>query len=334
MPVLYLVTAPPPVIEGTDAVFQEVVALCHAFGGKIVNLYPLKRPSRLFSPRLYGLHKLAKIRQLERQHKFNHLFCPVLIPLPLLLLLRNPVIQTVTGSLNGQRKPKSLAALKRLHRIVVSNDRDATILNKWGLSNYAIVPPGINIADFAAETLPLGGELILLMASAPWVKRQFELKGVDALIALAAKSSNLKLIFLWRGSLLDELEERVQRFGIADRVEIINRKVNIKDYLRKAHATVLLAKSGDIVKSYPHSLLESLMAGKPVILSDTIAMADMVRSHNAGIVVDEVNEPSLAAAVETLRRRYDELARNAMMLPRAQFSVASMIDNYRQIYGL
>jgi glycosyltransferase involved in cell wall biosynthesis len=334
MSILYLVSAPAPPMEGTDAVFQEVGALRDAFGGKIINLFPLARPTSLAPPQLYGWSKLAELRRLERDVKFNHLFYAAPYRLPVLRALRKPVVLTVTGSIKASAQPKNLAALNQLYRIVVSNERDAAILSAWGLSNYTIIPPGIDVSRFAPEELSLGSTLTLLTASAPWVERQFDLKGIDALLAIAAQRVDLKLMLLWRGRLVDALAARITRFGIAERAEIVNRKVDIREYLARAHATVLLAKSGDIVTSFPHSLLESLMGGKPVILSGTIAMADLVRRYDVGVVVDGVNVRSLAAAVETLRRRYDELVRNAARFPRERFSTASMIDNYRQLYGL
>lgn len=56
MSVLYLLTVPPPAIEGTEATLQEVSALQSAFAGKSVNLFPLKHPSGLLPKWLYGLH--------------------------------------------------------------------------------------------------------------------------------------------------------------------------------------------------------------------------------------------------------------------------------------
>ena len=139
---------------------------------------------------------------------------------------------------------------------------------------------------------------------------------------------------LWRGLLLDELRERIGRRGLEDRVEVVANRVAIDDYLRRAHAAVLLAKRGDIVKAYPHSLIESLVAGKPVILSDALPMADYVRQKGCGIVVDEVSSEALAAAVEALRRNYDELASKARSIGSHTFSQRAMIDAYRDLYGL
>ena len=274
MSILYLQTSPAPPIEGTDAVFQEIKALCAAFDGSTLNMYPGALPGRYLPAQLLGFHKLAEMRRRETQCRLNHLYFSVPYYFPVLRFLRKPIVYSVVASLTGRAKPRNLRQLGALHKIIVASDRDAEILDSWGLRNYAVVRPGVATGRLAPSELPLGDELVLLMASAPWVEEQFDLKGIDVLLDAVVAAPNLKLILLWRGLLLEELRERVARRDIADRVEIVTEHVSIGDFLARAHAGVLLAKRGDIVKSYPHSLIESLMAGKPVILTEAISMAE------------------------------------------------------------
>lgn len=334
MSVLYLLTAPPPPIEGTDAVFQEVTALRTAFHGDTFNLFPFARPSGRIPKWLYGLHAIGELRARERAHRLNHIYFAVPYVFPVLRALRNPLIYTITASCQRYPRPRNLARLRALHRIVVSNDRDATALESWGLTNVSIIPPGIDNTRITMRPLPLGEDLVLLMASAPWVARQFDLKGLDALLEAAARLPFLRLILLWRGLLLAELKERVQRVGLTGRVEIVDRKVDVNAYLARAHAAVLLAKEADIVKAYPHSLLEALVAGKPVITSARIPMADFVRQHRCGLAIEEVSSAALAAAIVDLRDNYASLAYNAAQAGPASFSLATLIDRHRYLYAL
>jgi glycosyltransferase involved in cell wall biosynthesis len=100
------------------------------------------------------------------------------------------------------------------------------------------------------------------------------------------------------------------------------------------HATVLPAKRSDIVKAYPHSLLESLVAGKPVILSDVLPMADFVRQHECGIVIEEVSAQTLVQAIGDLRASYESLAERARLMDPLSFSRNVMIECYRESYRL
>ncbi len=143
MPVLYLLTSPPPIIEGTDAAFQEVSALTTAFNGETVNLSPGRHLGRPYPPQLFGFHRLPEIRRLERRCEINHVFHSVPYQFPVLSFMRNPLVYTVLTSFQHLQKPPSLKWLTGLHRIVVSNARDADILKSWGLLNYSVVSPAI-----------------------------------------------------------------------------------------------------------------------------------------------------------------------------------------------
>jgi glycosyltransferase involved in cell wall biosynthesis len=74
---------------------------------------------------------------------------------------------------------------------------------------------------------------------------------------------------------------------------------------------VVLAETPKLVKAYPHSLLESLAAGKPILVSGVISMADYVSDTKCGVVVPELGLESLAVALETMMRDYNELQSNA-----------------------
>jgi len=334
MSVLFLLTSPEPVIEGTDAVFQEVAALKEAVGGEAVNLCPRKRPGEPFPPQLFGFQKLPRLWQAEKRCQINHLYFSVPYLFPVLRFLKNPVVFTIAASLAGRSPPAHIECLNALRRLVVSNERDAAVLRSWGMTNYAVVPPAIDAPELAPQALPLGREITLLMASAPWVEEQFDTKGVDVLLEAVARDPSIKLILLWRGLLLDELKARIIKLGVGNRVEVVPGRVDIGDYLKRAHATVLLPKRSDIVKAYPHSLIEALLAGKPVILTDALPMADYVRQTECGIVTGNVDAVSFLEAVEGLRRRYGTLAQNARAIEPDEFSTAAMVEKYRDIYRI
>ena len=110
--------------------------------------------------------------------------------------------------------------------------------------------------------------------------------------------------------------------------------MNVKDYLKRAHATVVLAENGGLVKSFPHSLIKSLVVGRPVLLTNTIAMADYVNSRQCGVVVEDMNIEVLSAAIGNLKRNYELFARNAAQIGRDEFSIDNLVENHRRLYGL
>jgi len=221
-----------------------------------------------------------------------------------------------------------------MERIVVSNRRDAAVLHAWGVKNYEIIPPGIDTSSLTPRYLPLDRELTLFMASSPWNLRQFESKGIDLLLKAAAQLPFLRLILLWRGVLADELARRVKRFGLTDKVEIIDRKVNVAEYIQRAHAAVLLCDNGRLVKSYPHSLIEALVAGKPVLISDAIAMAELVNERQCGVVIPKMNIGDLTSGIAMLMSNYRQFLRNAAKIEGDMFSIGAMLNNYRRLYKM
>jgi hypothetical protein len=59
----YLLTTPPPIVPGTDAVVQEVEALRRHFGGELVWMRPSWRARARYPRALLGLRCLRAIRE-------------------------------------------------------------------------------------------------------------------------------------------------------------------------------------------------------------------------------------------------------------------------------
>ncbi len=332
MSILYLLTSPEPVVEGTDAVFQEVQALQTAFSGERVNLFPLKSPSSLVPRYLYGFHQIRTIKHQEKKLKLNHTFSSTLYYFPVLRYMQHPIIYTIIASLQGQRRPTHIDTIKSLSHIVVSSERDQHILESWGMHHYSMIRPGIDTSGLFPHPLPIRNELTLLMASAPWEKAQFRSKGIDLLLEATVKPPFLKLILLWRGLLFEKLRKKINDYGITKRVEVINQKVNISDFLKRSHAAILISKYSNIVKAYPNSLIESLSTGKPSIVSDNIPIADYVTQKGCGIVVENFDIHSLIHSIHRLVENYHHLADHVTHTIDKDFSLNHMIEQYRRLY--
>jgi len=329
MPILYHLTSPPPPIPGTDAVFQDIEALRREFGGACLQMYPLRRPSRFFPKQLYGLGRGRALRQMEDAADAHHLFYATLYPFPWLRALKKPLIYTAAAGIG----PSPVAGGWRpsIHTVVSCNPRDAAVLRAVPGLRARIIRPGIDTLKFRPEALPLRGELILAVGSAPWTAAQFRTKGIDLLLD-AARTLPLRLVFLWRGLLAETLERRVSGRGLGHRVEIINRAADVNRVLAGVHAAAVLAAGDRLVKAYPHSLLESLAAGKPVVLSDCIPMADYVRETGCGTCVEALTAGALRAALLRLMDRYGECQAAAEARGRADFALGPMLQAYGEIY--
>jgi glycosyltransferase involved in cell wall biosynthesis len=330
MNILYYLTITPPVMPECDAVVQEIETLRKHFGGNLVYLNPNRHlPVRL--PRmLFGLHQLGQLRSREASVHLHHLFNPDLFPFPILRGFRRPVVYSLTGGVTDRRPNMTFFA--SLAAITVADERSLERLRSWGLDNIVLVRPGIDTSRFACFPLPLRSEVKLMVGSAPWTLAQFRLKGFEALLSVAQRFPRLHLVFLWRGILADELERRVRRMNLEGRVEILNRKVDVNEVLAGVHASITLATDPAIIRPYPHSLMESLAAGKPVVVSRCIPMADYVEQTGCGKVVEGADPNSLLATIEALADKYDSLQRAAQQVGQGDFTQQAMIASFGKVY--
>ena len=330
MHILYHLTILPPKMPECDAVVQEVEALRRHFSGEICYLnsnqhLPLHLP-RVF----FGIHKLKQIRGQETSLQLHHVFNPDPFPFPILRALRRPIVYSLTGGV-GKRKV-NVPFFASLAAVTVADERSLEYLGSLGLGNIVLVRPGIDTNRFTCSHLSLESEVRLMVGSAPGSQAQFRTKGVDALLSAAQRFPQLRLVFLWRGVLAEEMKRRVHRMSLENQVEILNRKVDVNKVLSGIHASVALATNPAIIRPYPHSLIESLAAGKPVIVSRCIPMTDYVERTGCGKVVENIDPTSILAAVESLVDEYDSLQKAARGVGQKEFAQQEMIASYQRVY--
>ena len=333
MSILYHLTIPRSAKPHLDAVVREAEFLRARFSGLIEYVNPALRPGSLYPERLYGMHALPRLRRMEDQVRLHHVFNPWLYRFPYLRWLRLPIVYSVTGSLGPRPELRNLSGLAELSRVVVNSQRDQLILAEAGLENVRIVRPGIDLSHFSPEPVPTGPGFTLLAGSAPWTRPQFISKGVDALLDAALARPDLRLVFLWRNLLTEEMKERVARRGLEERVEVIDRVVDVNQVLARVHAAVVLADDPTLVKGFPHSLLESLAAGRPVLVSKALSMASYVMEMGCGQVVHQVTAEEVLEALTRLEERYQASREAALRVGKRDFSRESMLEAYGRVYA-
>jgi len=333
MKILYLTTAPPPAITGTDAVFQEIAALLNNGNGDTLNLFPLKKPSRFIPKSLYGIHSLRRIDEINRNYNAFHVYNSELKIFPFLRKLQKPIIYSVVAGLGSQSRLPTKQDMRNIHTIVVSNERDRDILENRGIKNYRLIRTGIDIECFSKTPPPPLTEFTLLAGSAPWTKGQFKTKGINTLLEAASQIYNLKLILLWRGGHLNLLQEKIAKAGVQKSVEIINKKTDVAELMQRVHAATVLASSSKLVKAYPHSLLESLAAGRPVLVSRSIPMSDYVEKKRCGVVSESLNVTDLIQTIKHLKKNYTEISAQTAKTDTAIFSQQHLLKEYSNLYA-
>jgi glycosyltransferase involved in cell wall biosynthesis len=334
MSIAFLLPTPIPVEPEADAYAQEIAVLRQRFGGELLylnpnNYLPRHLPWQIPRP-FFGFHQLHRLRRLSKSCRLFQIYSPTLYPYPVLARLRRPVVYTLTGG--AERSLRDAAFFRRLAAVTVADEVSLERLRNAGLENVRLVHAGIDTARFEHHPAPADLKFHLLMASAPWTKPQFESKGVDALLQAAQRRPDLRLTFLWRGILTQEMLDRVRRAGLEDRVQVVDEQVDVNEILAGVHATVNLASSPDIVKAQPHSLLESLAAGKPVLVSRAIPFSAYVEKKRVGEIVEEVTPQAVLQALDRLREGYSACRSAAVIHGKTDFALEAMVSSFAEVY--
>ncbi|MBI3957869.1 MAG: glycosyltransferase, partial [Chloroflexi bacterium] len=243
---------------------------------------------------------------------------------------RRPLVYTITSGLAANQPISSF--FQRVSWVTVPDERSLACLRSAGILHSSVVRAGVDTSRFAHAPKPDEDEIRLLMGSAPWTEAQFRSKGVDALLDAVSREPRLHLVFLWRGVLTDAMMARVHRLGLQEQVTVLDRLVDVNQILAGVHAAIALADGPGIVKSYPHSLLDCLAAGKPVLVSRTIPMADYVMDTGCGEVVEEMTPAAILQAVERLLAEYPRRIEVAQAVGCRDFTQETMMEGYGQIY--
>jgi glycosyltransferase involved in cell wall biosynthesis len=330
---LFLLAAPPPPVPGTDAVQQEVEHLQSRFGGDIVHFGPSFRLQSYLPRSTYGWRDLYKIRKLEQRADLIHIYHSELYLFPISRCLRRPIVYTVLSGLQGQTKLPSTSRLEKLAAIAVPSHIDLDRLQQKGLENAHLVSPGIDLGRFDCGPPPPIGDFVLLAGSAPWTKKQFHTKGLETLLRVTQRIPKLRLVLLWRGRLAEEARRLIKFMGLEQRVEMVDYWVDVTQLYGRVHSAVVLADKPKLVRAFPHSLLEALACGRPVLVSDCIGMADYVADTGCGHVVRGLDEADLVQKIHWLEESYETVRNNALRVGKRDFSIEKLVASYGELYA-
>jgi glycosyltransferase involved in cell wall biosynthesis len=323
----HLATPPAPRPE-LDAAGQEIDSLRRSFGGPLKHLYPGARYRPWIRRRHLRRQQIDEWLALDRAVDLHHVVSDRALDYPVLAKLRCPVVFRL---LTPVQDLATLARLARYGSIVVSAAAEAERLRRLTGVPAVAIPPGIELERFADVAPPPTGPFTVLFGSAPWTRRQFVTKGLDPLLQALGERPEMRLIILWRGVLRSTLEARLRAAGLAARTEVLAERVKPEEVLARAHAAVLVPSSPRVVKAFPHSLLEALAAGRPVLTSDQLALADWTEERGCGLVVPPTAD-GIGRGLDRLAADYGAFRRATTALDMSAFSVSRCVATYRDLY--
>lgn len=151
-------------------------------------------------------------------------------------------------------------------------------------------------------------------------------KGVDHLITALQHIPDVRLIVAGEGELLGSLQEQAAASGLTERVTFLGKISRDKLALYMKAADYVALYSG--YEGLSHTLLESLLAGTPVIASDKGGNPEVVQHNVNGLLVPYVDVNALTATLQAAFRPGERtrLAANSHT-GRERFQFATMVQH-------
>jgi glycosyltransferase involved in cell wall biosynthesis len=145
----------------------------------------------------------------------------------------------------------------------------------------------------------------------------------DAFSRILAEDPDCCLLVVGTGGLRDELERQARSLGAA--VRFLGHRDDIPAVLDAAEVTMVTS----FREGMPHVILESMVAGTPVVATRAAGIPELIENERDGLIVP-MHDPrgTAQAALRILRDRElaHRLAANAGRRVRAEFSLDLMID--------
>jgi glycosyltransferase involved in cell wall biosynthesis len=320
---------------GMEAVSWEIQALHDHFEGS--RIYNVSRevvwrssPERVDLPHgLYPLHAAALLGARKRAavHAVSGSWRPVAAMAPFLPV---PTVVTVTDVF-PREDPASLRGLNRFTRVVVESEeyRDSLVAAGVDRERTAVILPGVDLSVLEHDP-PRDGTFKLVFASAPLEMAHMEPRGVRILLEAVGAMEGVGLKILWRGRHRDTLDRLISR-GSAD-VEVIDAVVpDVRRIYSDAHAAVVPYVGRRDTKLCPHSMIESLASGKPVLVTEDVAVRDLVRRERCGVVTPPT-AAGLRAGIAALMDDYDAFQGRARPAAEKHFDLRRFLRDYEALY--
>lgn len=176
------------------------------------------------------------------------------------------------------------------------------------LPNTRLFQNPLNIG--AAQILPWPEDTALRLA---FVGRLDEVKGlhlaIEALSASMWRDRDWLLDVFGEGDLRSELERQAEHAGLRDRVRFRGFTSDVDDIWRQHHLLILPSRAEGV----PNSMLEAMLRGRPVLVSDVGGIGEWVSDGATGYVLSRPDIADLAAALDRVWAERDRLEQMGRM---------------------
>lgn len=150
-------------------------------------------------------------------------------------------------------------------------------------------------------------------------------RGLEFILKLLKENPNFTLTIPLRDNDIESFEKIAKELGVWDRVSLLDIHNDTKRLIELFDNSdfVAFVPQKRIVKDVPNSLIDGIVRGKPVIISDVIDFSEVVNNENIGIVFQKGVEPG---RLNIDKDTYSTLSENAY-----RYSEIHSIENYLEV---
>lgn len=269
----------------------------------------------------------------SKKNDINHIYTS-LGDLPYLntIDLKHSIL-TAAASCRIEKIKRRIKKLERLQKIVVESQKQKRELLSLGIDNkkIEIIYPPVDLSCFSY--VPTKGKFTILNASCPTRVSDFHKRGIYLLLQAAQEKKPVQFTLLWRKDAFINIKNLTSRnyfSNVMVKNEIIT---DMNQEFAAAHCTIIpYTCYDDFLKLVPNSAIESLAAGKPLLVSGKTEMAAIVKAQKCGVVFEPTTK-SLLKAIEELQRNYRFYQKNCRKTAKKYFSKETFIKRYEDIYN-
>ena len=264
------------------------------------------------NPILYVIYGLL-VFILSRHYKYVSLECsPYTVYSSLLttLIPNNKIIYKIKSNsfIDDEYLERVNKIIKKSILVLVYSKKSYEKISKLtSKKKIKLISPSIDTEKYVYQpALNTKKPFKLLFASAPikqgMFPEMFVWKGINLLLDVAEELSNHKIEFyvLWRGVNTSEILDMIKQRKLKN-VKIIDKNVKILNYYKKCHATIFTPTNLMYTPDFPSSLMESLSAGRPVIVSNILNITNIIKESNSGVVC----KPTIKSVKEAILKMID-----------------------------
>jgi glycosyltransferase involved in cell wall biosynthesis len=211
------------------------------------------------------------------------------------------------------------AELRRAAHILCPSDYLRQLAIGWGLpeSRVSVLPNPMPMLAPPGDRDELRRSFGLDGATLAFAGRITRQKALPVALEALAQADGVSLVLAGDGDERTGVERRAHELGLADRVRFLGPqpRERVLELFRAADAA-LLSSSWE---NFPHTVVEALAAGAPVIATRTGGVAEVVQNERNGLLVEPGDAAGLAAAI---RRFFDDAGLRERLTAAAEPSVA------------